>query len=106
MSSNKIRTYGYFKKRLRDSGYRVEDSFRRYAGTDPRAWSLIIDPGGASIMCTCYINHPERGDTLIELYDGGQFIPGRVKINTSSIEVVMEKLNGFDIINKTNKYSQ
>lgn len=98
--SNKIRTKGYFKKRLRDSGYRVEDVFNNYSTLDPRAWTVVIDPGCASVMCTCYINHPDRGETLIELYDGGQFIPGRIKLQTDSIEVVLEKLHCFDIINK------
>ena len=47
--ANKITTYGYFKKRLRDSGYLVDDLFRRYGKADPRAWSVVIDPGGATI---------------------------------------------------------
>lgn len=102
--SNKITTQGYFKKRLRDSGYKVIDVYKSYCQTDPRAWTIVIDPGGASIFCTCYINFENQGDSFIELYDGGQFIPGRFKLSTSSIEVVMEKLNSFDIINKSYNY--
>lgn len=102
--ANKITTKGYVKKRLRDSGYTVQDLFNSYSKVDPRAWSIIIDPGGASVICTCYINESARGETSIEFYDGGQFIPGRPKIITSSVEVVMEKLNSFDIINKRDSY--
>ena len=99
--ANKITTQGYFKKRLRDSGYKVMDVFKTYNYLDPRAWTLLIDPGGASIFCTCYINYDDRGHTVVELYDGGQFIPGRLKIDTSSIEVIMDKLNSFDLVNKS-----
>jgi len=103
--SNKINTLGYFKKRLRDSGYRVEDVFRNFNYNDPRIWTIVIDPGVASIFCTCYVNCPEHGDTTLELYDGGQHIPGKFKVVTNSIEVVMEKLNSFDIVNKTARYN-
>lgn len=103
--SNKINTQGYFIKRLRESGYRVDRLFNHYGEMDPRTWTVVIDPGGASVFCTCYVNHTDRGEITIEMYDGGQFIPGRVKLVTSSIETVMEKLNSFDIINKTMQYN-
>lgn len=106
MANNKITTLGYFKKRLKDSGYRCEEVFRKYSHNDPRAWTIMIDPSGASVLCTCYINCPSRGDVTIELFDGGQFIPGRFKVTTNSIEVVMEKLNTFNIIDKRLNYSE
>jgi hypothetical protein len=102
--SNKINTLGYFKNRLRKSGYVVEDVFKHFGKMDPRVWTIVIDPGNASVFCTCYVNFPSRGETTVELYDGGQFIPGKLKLITNSVEVVMEKLNALDIINKSSRY--
>lgn len=103
--SNKLSTYGYFKKRLRDSGYVVDELYRRYGKTDPRSWSVVIDPGGATVFCTCYTNHEEAGQSYFEIYDGGQFIrPGRVKIQTNSIEVFITYLVKYGINNKSGKY--
>ena len=104
--ANKLTTLGYFKKRLRDSGYIVDDLFRGYTRTDPRAWSVIIDPHCASVFCTCYLNEPNMGDAYFEIYDGGQFInPGRVKIKTNSIEVFITYLVRFSINNKSFGYT-
>ncbi len=103
--SNKITTLGYFRNRLHSSGYRTEVVYRNYSKMDPRAWTIVVDPYGASVFLTCYINHPDRGETMIEFYDGGQFIPTKVKVVTNSVEVVMEKLNAFDIVNKANRYN-
>ena len=110
--ANKLTTLGYFKKRMRDSGYVVDDLFRNYSQMDPRAWSVIIDPGVASILCTCYINansddmkQSQIGDYYFELYDGGQFIPNRFIIKTSSIEVLIEYLVKFNIDNKAPQYN-
>jgi hypothetical protein len=99
--ANKLTTMGYFLKRLRDSGYVADRLYTRYPYSDPRAWSVIIDPECAAVFCTCYINHNEPGETYFEIYDGGQFIPGRWKIKTSSIEVFIEHLNKFGITNKS-----
>lgn len=111
--SNKLTTLGYFKKRMRDSGYIVDDLFRYYAFTDPRSWTVIIDPGVASILCTCYENaspdnmkQSQIGDFYFELYDGGQFIPNRFVIKTSSIEVLIEYLVKFNIDNKSSQYNR
>lgn len=105
--ANKLTTLGYFKKRMRDSGYLVDDIFRNFSPADPRAWTVIIDPGIASIFCTCYINankedikHSQAGEFYFELYDGGQFIPGKFAIKTNSIEVLIEWLIKFNINNK------
>lgn len=105
--ANKVTTLGYFKKRLRDSGYVVDDIFKYYSEVDPRQWTIIIDPGCASVMCTCYVNaNPDNiqqsqiGDWYFELYDGGQFIPNRMVIKTSSIEVLIGHLVRFNIDHK------
>ena len=102
MSTNKVTTLGYILKRLRDSGYYTYKLYNDYAEHDPRAWTIIIDPAGASVLCTCYVNDPFFGDSYLEIYDGGQFIPGRLKIATSSFEVLVEHLNRFGITGHTN----
>lgn len=99
--ANKITNCSYFIKRLRDCGYVVDRIFDRYAETDPRNWTIILDPGVASVLITCYVN-PE--DESFELNDGDQFIPGNLKIRTSSIEVIVEYLVKFGINNKSPTY--
>ncbi len=105
MSANKLTTLGYFIKRLRDSGYVVDKMFTSYGPADPRAWTVIIDPNVASVLCTCYINDPMLGESFFEIHDGGQFIPQRLfKIKTNSIEVFVEYLVKFGINNKAESY--
>lgn len=96
--ANKLTTLGYTLKRLRDSGYIAHKLFSDYSESDTRAWSIIIDPGKASVFCTCYVNDPYIGETFFELYDGNQFIPTRLKIQTSSFEVLVEQLVKFGIV--------
>lgn len=102
--ANKLTTMGYFIKRLRDSGYVVDRLYTNYAYSDPRSWSVVIDPRNASIFCTCYQNDPSLGSTYFEIYDGGQYIPGRFKIETSSVETFVEWLVKFNINNKARGY--
>lgn len=104
MAANKLTTVGYFLKRLRDSGYYAHKVFDNYGMVDPRSWTIVIDPGVSSIFCTCYVNCPYVGASYFELYDGGQFIPGRMKLSTSSFEVLLEKLVKFGINNKYKSY--
>ena len=103
--ANKLTTLGYILKRFRDSGYFANKVFAEYGQGDPRAWTIIIDPGVTSVFCTCYINDPYIGETYIELYDGNQYIPGRLNLKTSSFEVIVEHLVKHGIIgtNKLNK---
>ena len=99
--ANKLCTMGYFLKRMRDNGYMVDRVFVRYALTDPRTWTVVIDPGCASILCTCYQNSPEPGQFYFELSDGGQIIPGKYfKLETNSIETFITYLVQFGINNK------
>jgi hypothetical protein len=105
MSKNKVTTCSYFIKRLRDSGYVVDKLFSEYAESDPRSWTVIVDPQVASILITCYNNHNDLGEEYFEMHDGGQFIPERFKIKTSSIEVVVEYLVKFNINNKASSYA-
>jgi len=58
---NKIKTPGYFIKRLKDNGFVVLKMFNAYNQADPRRWSCLIDPGVSSVYVTCFTNKDERG---------------------------------------------
>jgi hypothetical protein len=103
--ANKLTTLGYFLKRIRDSGYYAHKLFTEYSEADSRLWTIIIDPGHSSIFCTCYVQDPLIEETYFELYDSGQYIPGRVKIKTDSFEVFVRYLVEFGINNKTSTYN-
>lgn len=98
--ANKLTTLGYILKRFRDSGYYANKIFAEYGEADPRTWTIMIEPGGASVFCTCYVNDPYIGDTYFELFDGNQYIPGRLNLKTSSFEVLVEHLVNYGILGK------
>lgn len=105
--SNKITTQSYFIKRLKDSGYVVFKMFDEFGEADPRSWIVLIDPGVASVFCTCYVNHKEMfGETYFELYDGGQYFPEKYKLKTDSIEVIIAHLVKHGINNKSETYTK
>jgi len=101
---SKPTTISYFMMRLRNSGYRVEKLFTEYGEMDPRVWTVVIDPGCASIICTCFCNKNGLGDNFFEFYDGGQFLPSNVKIKTQSVEVLIDHLVRHGINNKDSHY--
>ena len=47
---NKLRTPGYFIKRLKDNGFVTFRIFNKYNIADPRKWTVLVDPGGASVF--------------------------------------------------------
>lgn len=96
--ANKLTTLGYTLKRLRDSGYNANKLFTEFSEGDPRAWTIMIDPGVTSVFCTCYINDPFIGETFFELYDGNQYIPGKLNLKTSSFEVLVGHLVKHGIV--------
>jgi len=98
-SKNKLRTPGYFIKRLRDNNYVVLRLFSIFGKHDPRRWTVIINPTGNSVFCTCYINKNEIGEVLFELDDGGVKIPKNFYLKTESIEVVIDFLQKNSITN-------
>jgi len=104
MAKNKITTCSYFIKRLRDSGYVADKLFDNYGKIDARSWTAMIDPENTSIFVTCYNNHKQLGEEYFEIHDGGQYVPERFKIKTSSIEVLIEYLVKFGINNKASTY--
>jgi hypothetical protein len=104
--ANKLTTLGYFRKRLRDCGYNCIEVYKNFNQRDSRIWTIIIDPGNASIFCTCYVNKDEIGDSFFELYDGGQFIPSKLIIQTSSIEVITNYLTKLNITGSSLKMNK
>ena len=105
--ANKVTTQSYFIKRLKDSGYVVYKIFDEYSEADPRCWTIMIDPGAASVYCTCYQNSKDMlGDSYFEFYDGGQFIPEKFKLKTDSIEVIITWLVKYGINNKSEFYTK
>ncbi len=89
---NKIHTAGYFIKRLKDSGYVVLRIFEKFSFSDPRRWTIIVDPGNASIFITCYENKDFRGEIMFEINDGGRRFPKNYSIKTDSIEIIVSAL--------------
>lgn len=104
MAKNKITTVSYFIKRLRDSGYVCDKLYTEYAYSDPRSWTVVVDPKNSSVFITCFNNHNDLGEEYFEMHDGGQYIPEHFKIKTSSIEIIVEYLDKFGIINKSEAY--
>lgn len=92
LTKNKIKTAGYFIKRLRDNGFIVLKVFQFYAKTDPRRWTILVNPGEASIFITCYLNKENVDEILFEFHDGNQQIAKNYSIKTSSLEVIVEFL--------------
>jgi len=99
LSKNKIKTPGYFIKRLRDNGFVVIRLFQEYSKTDPRAWSIMVNPGHNSVIITCYRNRINKDDIEFEFNDGGACIPKNFFLKTDSLEVIIEYLLSRNITN-------
>lgn len=89
---NKISTPGYFLKRLKDSNFNTFRIFKNYSETDPRRWTVLVDPGNTSVFITCYENKAFKGEILFEFNDGGQLFPKNFSLMTNSIEIIVTKL--------------
>lgn len=89
---NKIRTCGYFIKRLKDNGFVVWRVCSIYPETDPRLWTVLVNPGKESIYITCYTNRHFLNEIMFELHDGGNLFPKNYSIKTSSMEVIVNSL--------------
>lgn len=89
---NKLKTPSYFIKRLRDNGFIAIKLFAVYAKSDPRRWTVMVNPSERSVMITCYNNKNNIGDVVFELNDGGFNIPKNVLLSTNSIEVIIDYL--------------
>ena len=91
-TKNKLKTAGYFIKRLKGCGFETLRIFNNYSDTDPRKWSVIVDPGRSSVFITCFENRPFKGEYLFTFDDGNQVFRQNYSLKTDSIEVVVRKL--------------
>tara|TARA_R100000152_G_C6547079_1_gene23029 strand:+ start:44 stop:382 length:339 start_codon:yes stop_codon:yes gene_type:complete len=89
---NKLKTAGYFIKRLKDNDFVTLRIFDKYSESDPRKWTVLVDPGGASVYITCFENTPFKGEYLFSFNDGNQLFNNNFSLKTDSIEVVVSKL--------------
>ena len=89
---NKVTTCGYFLKRLRDNGYFSYRLFNDYGQTDPRRWTIIVNPGKESVFITCFFNKDFFNDLMFEFNDGGNLLPKNFQLKTDSMEVVITHL--------------
>lgn len=89
---NNISTGGYFLSRLRDSGFIAIRLFKDYPIHDPRKWTIMVDPGGHSLIITCYVNNGGIGDISFEFNDGGNKFPKNYNLKTKSMEIIITAL--------------
>lgn len=90
--SNKLKTAGYVIKRLKDNGFIVWKIFNAYTKTDPRRWTVLINPGSESIYLTCYHNREEVNEIMFEFFDGNNNFPHGFFTKTQSVEVLINTL--------------
>ena len=98
---NKLKTAGYFIKRLKDNGFVTLRIFDKYSEADPRKWTVLVDPTGASVFITCFENTPFKGEYLFNFDDGNQNFKGNFSLRTDSIEVVVQRLLSNNVGQKT-----
>tara|TARA_R110000824_G_scaffold60345_2_gene161340 strand:+ start:2291 stop:2632 length:342 start_codon:yes stop_codon:yes gene_type:complete len=91
-NKNKLRTPGYFIKRLKDNNFVTLRIFNKYNDRDPRRWTVLVDPAGASVFITCFENTPFKGEYLFSFDDGNQNFKGNLSLKTFSIEVIVQRL--------------
>jgi hypothetical protein len=103
---NKIKTPGYFIKRLKDCKFGVLRVFQQYGIHDHRRWTILIDPGVSSIFVTCYNNRSFDNEIMFEFNDGGNYFPKNFSISTESIEVIVQLLidRGIPTIEKNSNF--
>ena len=89
---NKLKTPGYFIKRLKDNDFVTLRIFDKYNESDPRKWTVLVDPKGSSVYITCFENTPFKGEYLFQFNDGNQLFKNSFSLKTDSIEVVVQKL--------------
>ena len=66
--------------------------FQKYSITDPRKWTILVDPGNSSVYITCYENKDTANEILFEFNDGGRLFPHNHYIKTHSIEIIVRML--------------
>jgi hypothetical protein len=103
---NKIKTPGYFIKRLRDCKFGVIRVFQNYGIADCRKWTVLVDPGNTSVFITCYTNKDFSNEIMFEFNDFGNYFPKNFSVSTESIEVIVQTLidRGIPTISETSSY--
>lgn len=98
---SKISTKAYCVKCLRDSGYNIDrlDSIE-YTEEDHRKWSILIDNGVASILCTC------MKDNTLRMYDGSRFFDTYQKLKIDNPDILITFLHESGIMNKHYLYTK
>ena len=94
---NKLKTAGYFIKRLKDAGYVTLRMFDKYGENDSRKWTVLVDPSGSSVYITCFEDRPFKDEYLFSFEDGNQRFSRGYVLKTSSIEVVVQRLVDHDV---------
>ena len=89
---NKVKTAGYTIKRLKDNGFVVFKMFNAYSNTDPRRWTVLINPGVDSVYLTCYHNKDNINEIMFEFDDGGNNFNRGFYVKTESVEVLVGTL--------------
>ena len=97
-TKNKLKTAGYFIKRLRDSGFETVRIFNGCGDADSRKWTVLVDPSGASVYITCFEDRPFKNEYLFSFEDGNQRFSRGYVLKTSSIEVVIQRLINHDVL--------
>src|SRR4051812_15578417 len=92
MAKNKISNAAYCIKRLRDNGFIVNRIFNTYGISDPRMWTVMINPGNESLFLTHFSNQSQFGECFFEFNDGGTAFPRNFKLKTESVEVLVTYL--------------
>lgn len=98
---NNIATLGYFLKRLRDSDFVVLKMFEEYSESDPRKWTVLVDPENSALFITCYVNQNFRGECFFEMNDGGKRFTKNYNLKTKSMEVMIMSLLEHGVQQKT-----
>jgi hypothetical protein len=103
---NSITTGGYFLNRLRDSGFIAIRLFKDYPISDPRKWTIMVDPGGHCLIITCYVNKESPGEVHFEFNDGGNRFKN-YSLKTQSMEIIITTLIEKGVPQKTedNQYT-
>ena len=97
---NNITTGGYFLSRLRDSGFVAIRLFKDYNISDPRKWTMMVDPSGHSLIITCYVNKEAPGEVHFEFNDGGNRFKN-YNLKTQSMEIIITTLIEKGVPQKT-----
>lgn len=99
-SKNSITTGGYFLNRLRDSGFIAIRLFKDYPMSDPRKWTIMVDPSGHCLIITCYVNKESPGEVHFEFNDGGNRFKN-YNLKTQSMEIIITTLIEKGVPQKT-----